>query len=172
MDWAWVWTAFTILLAVGEAVTAGFYLLPFAAGALTAAIVGWVWGDSGGVGIIALEWLLFFVVSFLALLATRLYMKKQDRQELPTVGANRFRDVKAWVIADIDRFGEAGSVRVDGEEWRAATDGDPIAAGTLVRVLEVRGTRLIVEPFSDQPNNAQNEDLSMEIPHPRDEGNT
>ena len=36
-------------------------------------------------------------------------------------------------------------VRVDREEWRAETvDGAPIAAGTIVQVVEVQGTRVIV----------------------------
>ncbi len=36
-------------------------------------------------------------------------------------------------------------VRVDREQWRAqSTDGSPIAAGTVVRVAEVQGTRVIV----------------------------
>ena len=40
---------------------------------------------------------------------------------------------------------ELGMVRVDREEWRAqSTDGTPIAAGTVVRVADVQGTRVIV----------------------------
>jgi membrane-bound ClpP family serine protease len=38
-----------------------------------------------------------------------------------------------------------GRVRVDTELWRATTDGGPIAQDARVRVIEVRGTRLVVE---------------------------
>ena len=32
------------------------------------------------------------------------------------------------------------------EIWRATTEGDPIAEGTEVRVVDVRGARLVVDP--------------------------
>jgi membrane protein implicated in regulation of membrane protease activity len=49
------------------------------------------------------------------------------------------------VLQDIPGDAELGMVRVDREMWRAqSTDGSPIAAGTVVRVAEVQGTRVIV----------------------------
>jgi membrane-bound ClpP family serine protease len=36
------------------------------------------------------------------------------------------------------------------EEWRAETaDGSPVAAGSTVRVVDMRGTRLVVWPAGD-----------------------
>ena len=52
---------------------------------------------------------------------------------------------RATVLQDIPGDAELGMVRVDREEWRAqSTDGSPIVAGTVVRVAEVQGTRVIV----------------------------
>jgi membrane protein implicated in regulation of membrane protease activity len=46
----------------------------------------------------------------------------------------------------VSRF-TTGAVKMGTEDWRATTDrDDEIAAGTVVRVVEVRGTRLVVEP--------------------------
>jgi membrane-bound ClpP family serine protease len=51
------------------------------------------------------------------------------------------------VLEDIDAVKATGSVRMESEQWRATTDWDRvIEAGATVRVVEVRGTRLVVEP--------------------------
>jgi membrane-bound ClpP family serine protease len=47
----------------------------------------------------------------------------------------------------IDRKTGEGRVRVETENWRATTDGDPIPEGVEVRVVEIRGTRMVVEPM-------------------------
>jgi len=44
---------------------------------------------------------------------------------------------------------DSGLVRVGREEWRAeSADGQPIPAGTTVKVVDVRGTRVVVFPQS------------------------
>jgi membrane-bound ClpP family serine protease len=51
------------------------------------------------------------------------------------------------VLEEIDAETATGIVRMENEEWRATTDWDRvIETGTTVRVVEVRGTRLVVEP--------------------------
>jgi membrane protein implicated in regulation of membrane protease activity len=43
----------------------------------------------------------------------------------------------------------SGLVRVGREDWRAQSlDGSAIAAGAVVRIVEVRGTRVVVHPVS------------------------
>jgi membrane protein implicated in regulation of membrane protease activity len=43
-----------------------------------------------------------------------------------------------------------GLVRVGREEWRAETaDGTPVEAGSTIRVVDMRGTRLVVWPAGD-----------------------
>jgi membrane-bound serine protease (ClpP class) len=51
-------------------------------------------------------------------------------------------------LTDIDPMGQ---VRAGKETWTAVTRGDPIPAGASVRVLEVTGVRLVVEPAETPP---------------------
>ena len=69
----------------------------------------------------------------------------KDEDEQPPVGANRFIGKKGLVLEDVDRIAAEGRVRMDTEVWRATTDGEPIAAGTEVRIVGVVGSRLLVE---------------------------
>ena len=63
------------------------------------------------------------------------------------IGAKRLIGEPASVIEAIPGGGELGLVRVDREEWRAQTvEGTPLAVGTPVRIVEVRGTRVLVHP--------------------------
>jgi len=43
-----------------------------------------------------------------------------------------------------------GMVFVDGALWQASTTGGPVPAGTQVRVLQLDGLRLLVEPVEQQ----------------------
>jgi membrane protein implicated in regulation of membrane protease activity len=50
------------------------------------------------------------------------------------------------VTGTVDRLSGAGRVMMGTEDWRATTDGpDEIPVGSEVRVIEVRGARLVVE---------------------------
>ena len=88
---------------------------------------------------------LSLALSGLALLFLRRLIAQADEQQLP-VGANRFMNKTAMVIEPIDRAAGVGRVRVDTEMWRATTDGESIPEGTEVRITDIRGTRLVVEP--------------------------
>lgn len=146
-EWRWIWTAACAVFAVGEMLTPGsFFLLPFAIGSFVAAILAFADVSVAG------EWLAFLAVSVSALFALRPLARRLDRNALDHgVGSRRLIGVKATVLDDIPGEAELGMVRVDREEWRAqSTDGSPIPAGTIVRIADVQGTRLIVaiEPSS------------------------
>lgn len=58
----------------------------------------------------------------------------------------------------IGKFGKAkaemlpgGPVLVDGKIYDAVSEGDAVDDGTLVKVVDVRGTRLVVRPTTDAP---------------------
>jgi membrane protein implicated in regulation of membrane protease activity len=137
--WRWIWIGAAAIFAVGEMFTAGFFMLPFAFGAVAAIPLAWM-----GVNDVV-QLVVFLGVSIVSLLVIQRMVKKDDENQ-PAVGANRFRESTGVVIEDIDRVAGVGRVRVDAENWRATTDGDPIPTGTPVRVVAVRGTRLVVEP--------------------------
>jgi membrane protein implicated in regulation of membrane protease activity len=140
--WRWIWLAAAVLFGLGEMATVGsFFLLPFALGALVASLLAFA-----GVGI-GLEWLAFVVVSLGTLLALRPIARRLDRNE-PTdgIGAKRLIGQPALVLAEIKPgIHELGMVRVHREEWRAeSVDGAAVPAGSTVRIVDVRGTRVVV----------------------------
>ena len=141
--WRWLWTIFAIVMGIGEIFTAGFFLLPFAIGAASAAILAWA-----DVGVLA-QWLVFFGVSLVSLAYLRRFITRQDDAEQPKVGANRWVGVEGIVLQDIDPDSGAGMVRVATEEWRA-TAAQPIPKDARIIVNEVRGARFVVEPVDHE----------------------
>ncbi len=69
------------------------------------------------------------------------------------VGSRRLLGRQATVLRAIPAGDDVGMVRVDREEWRAESiDGTPIEAGTVVRVADVQGTRVVVAPLGALPD--------------------
>jgi membrane protein implicated in regulation of membrane protease activity len=145
--WRWVFLVMAVGFTVGELAVAGsFFLLPFGAGALVAALLSFA-----GLGV-ALAWLAFVVVSAVASAVLWPLGRRLDRRSPhQPIGATRWVGREAQVIRDIPGAkGETGLVRLEREEWRAESMlGLPIAAGSTVLVSRVDGTRLIVLPLED-----------------------
>jgi membrane protein implicated in regulation of membrane protease activity len=138
--WRWIWVGAFVVLGIGEMVTAGLFMLPFAIGAGAAGILAWfeiaIW----------VQLLVFLVVSVGALFGMRKFAWRSSEPSHP-VGAKRYVDAVGTVTEDVDRVAGTGRVRVETEQWRATTDSDDvIKAGTEVLVADVRGARLVVEP--------------------------
>jgi membrane protein implicated in regulation of membrane protease activity len=139
--WTGVWFVAAAVLAVGEMVTAGFFLLPFAIGAAGAAMLA-----LAGVGV-PLQLITFAVVSLIALYLIQQFASKDTQGKLIAVGGARYAGAVAIVTETIDRRAGNGSVRMGTETWRATSRTDDlIPAGVEVRVIEVTGVRLVVEP--------------------------
>lgn len=150
--WAVIWLAMMVTLGVAELAMAGtFFLAPFALGALLAGIASLL-----GAGP-AISFPLFLVSSFVGFLAMRPLARRLDANapDVAGIGANRLVGVTGSVIEAIPAGAEdAGTVKVGAEEWKANTSGGtPLGVGQKIRVLDVRGTRLVVEPeaFTDDP---------------------
>ncbi len=145
--WRWIWLAAAVAFAVGEIAVAGsFFLLPFAGGAVAAAVIALVGGPVG------LSWLGFVVVSGACAAVLRPLGRRLDRSAPHlTTGANRWVGRQATVLRDIPGGpGDTGLIRLDREEWRAESEyGIPIPAGSTVLVSRVDGTRLVVLPLED-----------------------
>jgi len=141
--WTGVWIGAAAALAVGEMVTAGFFLLPFAVGAASAAIL-----TLAGLGT-ALQLIGFAVVSLIALYVIQRFATQDSQGDLAMVGAARYVGATAIVTEPIDRRTGSGSVKMGTELWRATTNTDAvIAEGAEVSVTEVSGVRLVVEPLT------------------------
>lgn len=136
--WRWIWLGAALFLGFAEMVTAGFFMLPFAVGAVIAAVLAFLDVDP------AIQLVVFIATSILSLIVLQRFVRRTDEDQ-PPVGANRFVGQRAVVLESIDRAAGVGRVRMDTEEWRATTDGDPIKKGAEVTVVEVRGARLVVD---------------------------
>jgi membrane protein implicated in regulation of membrane protease activity len=136
-----IWLIAAVLFAVGEMATLGFFLAPFAAGALLAAIVSAV----GAGDFISLA--VFLVTSTVALTALRPLARSHRRMpaQLRT-GTAALVGKTATVTERIDNSGNQGCVRLEGETWsaRAYDDDDVYEPGTRVQVMEIRGATALV----------------------------
>ena len=142
--WAVIWLLATAAFALGELAAPGsFFLAPFAMGAFAACIAGFLGAP------VLFSWLIFIVVSVISFLGLRPLAKRLET-DVPLqagVGAHRLLGATATVLEPIPpQAGITGLIRTGGEEWRAdADDNDSFVPGEQVRIVEVRGTSLIVE---------------------------
>ncbi len=143
--WGIIWLVMAAGFGAGEIVIAGsFFLMPFAIGALLAAIVSLIGAP------ILVGWLLFLVGTGASFFALKPLAARLDA-ELPNptgFGANRLIGAEGVVIVDIPGgAAKSGRVKVSGEEWSAdGDDGMGIASGTPVTITAVHGTRIVVVP--------------------------
>jgi len=139
--WTGIWFIAAAVLAVGEMLTAGFFLLPFAAGAVASGLLALT-----GVGV-PLQLITFVVVSLFSLFLLQRFASKDVHGELIPVGAARYIGAAALVTRPVNRLQGTGRVMMGTEDWRATTNQDTeIPIGAEVRVIEVNGARLVVEP--------------------------
>jgi len=144
LPWFWIWVVLAAGLCIGEMLTASFFMLPFAVGAGVAAIAC-VLGSP-----LWLQFLLFLVVSIVALAALRPVAKRVTRSNVEKAGADRLLGRAGTVIAGEPHAG-GFRVLVDRDEWNANTeDGTVLGVGTQVQVLAIDGTRLIVRAVVSQ----------------------
>jgi membrane protein implicated in regulation of membrane protease activity len=138
----WVlWLIAAVVFAVGEIATLGFFLAPFAGGALVAAIVA----AAGGGDLISL--LVFLLVSGVLLAALRPLARSHRRMpaQLRT-GTAALVGRTAMVMERISNDEGTGCVKLEGETWTARSyDADAvIEAGRRVHVMEIRGATALV----------------------------
>jgi len=144
-QWQWIWVGAAVILGIGELLTAGFFLLPFAVGASAAAVLAFM-----GVGF-PLQLVTFVVVSVVFLAVLQRFARQEQSDGTEPAGGGRFHGKTAVVLEPINRLAGTGSVRMETEQWRATTDGDDeIPVGEEVVIREVRGTRLVVESDNGQ----------------------
>ena len=116
-DWLF-WLIAAVVFGVGEIATLGFFLAPFAGGALLAAIVT---GLGAGT---AVGWAVFLVRTGTAALVGK----------------------SGMVVERIANDEGVGCVRIDGDVWTARSydDDEVIEAGKRVQIVEIRGATAFV----------------------------
>jgi membrane protein implicated in regulation of membrane protease activity len=140
----WVlWVIAAGVFGVGEMLTTGFFLAPFAVGAALAAAI-----DVAGVGAAA-SWVVFLLVSVLSLAVLRPIARSHMRvpPQIRT-GTAALVGKQAIVLERIVNHEGVGCVKIDGEVWtaRAFDDDQVYERGTRVEVVQIKGaTALVME---------------------------
>ena len=136
-----LWLIAAVVFGVGEIATLGFFLAPFAGGALVAALLTAI-GAGTAVG-----WAVFLVVSVVLLAALR-PIALSHRKQPPRLrtGTAALVGRSGMVVERIANDEGVGCVRIDGEVWTARSydDDDVIEAGKRVQVVEIRGATALV----------------------------
>lgn len=154
--WPWIWLGTAVLFALVELVVVGgsFIILPWAASAFITAILAFY--DVP----IEIQWATFVFGGAILFAIMYRWAQRFMREHTmdPGVGADRLVGLTAIVTTPIepDDTTRAGRVTVDGEVWGAVTDGAyRITEGARVRVLAMKGTRVVVAPVPPDNHSAQ-----------------
>lgn len=139
-----IWIGAFIVFVIVEWMTVGLTSIWLAGGALVALGmqllgVDFVW-----------QLIAFFVVSFGLLAVTRPLAKKYLNANRVKTNYEEVIGKEVKVTERIDAMNGTGTAVVNGQEWtaRAKNSQEIIEAGSLVRVLEIQGVKLIVEKLS------------------------
>lgn len=135
-----IWLGVLIICIVLEAATLGLTTIWFAFGALASLLVSLFGG-----GIIA-QILVFIIVSICLLYFTRPIALKVLKIGHAKTNYESIIGKVGIVIEDIDNLSAKGQVKVEGQIWSCRSlHGNSIEKDMKVKVMEVKGVKLIVE---------------------------
>lgn len=137
---AWhMWLMLGAVLIIAEIIGTDFILLGLGLAAVSTAAITAAFGigTEWQIGVYAIA-ALFFVPA--SVFFYRRTFKATGARTLISEGV--FRDMEQTIV----QYGDRTGVRIQGDFYPAqSTEGDPLRAGELVRVLEMRGVTAIVE---------------------------
>lgn len=135
-----IWMGLLLVFGIGEAITVGLTSIWFAAGALAALICSLAGGN------MALQIILFFVVSALSLAAFRPISQKYIYNKVQPTNADSIIGREVLVTEKISNLQAVGAVSVGGLTWSArSADNTEIPVGTPVRIQRIEGVKVIVD---------------------------
>ena len=141
----YIWLGLMVLFVLVEAATAGLTTIWFAGGALVAFLASLLGGS------IVLQVVLFFLVSLVLLIFTRPVVKKYLNSRTLKTNADSLIGRTAVVSEEISNLNATGTITVDGMPWAARTrEEEKIPAGALVKIVEIRGVKCIVEKTTEE----------------------
>lgn len=137
----WWLIIFIVLLAL-ELATLGLTTIWFALGAVVAFVASLLGGS------FEVQLALFVIVSFVLLIFTRPLLMNRINNKTVKTNAEGLVGQLAKVTATVDNLQGNGTAMVNGQEWTArSSDANVcIEAGQMVRIKEIQGVKLIVEP--------------------------
>ena len=139
------WLVFLIILLIVEIITVGLTSIWAAGGALAALLLN-ILG-------LSLMWQVaaFFAVTFVLLIFTRPFAVRFINTQREKTNYEGIIGKVVRITQDVDNIAEKGCAVVNGQEWtvRAVDDRSRIAAGSLAKVVDIKGVRLIVEKYEE-----------------------
>ena len=91
---------------------------------------------------------IFVISSVILILATKPLVKKFANIDTVKTNAQSIIGKKGLVTKDINSIKATGQVKIDGELWSAVGLNDmDISKGTEVKVIEIKGVKVIVTPI-------------------------
>lgn len=134
-----IWLVLTIGFVILEAATVQLLCVWFAAGALAAMLVGLLGGA------LWLQILVFFTVSIVLFATLWPMARKHLKARTVATNADALVGRVCKVTQSIDPL-EGGRVKVGDVTWSARCEGgEPIPAGSQVKILKIQGAKVIVE---------------------------
>lgn len=130
--------------------------LPTVGGVITLVLGGLLLFDSSVPNARVSPWLLGVVAAALVLFFGIVVKAVMKARRLPRSAG--LEGMEGELAVAVDELDPAGRVRARRENWSAESVGPSIPKGSTVRVVEVRGLRLLVEPAADDaPGKGQEE---------------
>ena len=146
LDLGWLWLIGGVLLLIAEVIAPGFFLIFIGGAAMVTGIVALALGLT-----LAPELAIFAIVAFLSvrILGRRFYQSKYDVSSDPMLNDRVARLLGKVVTVVQPVNADGGRVRVGDSEWSAR--GGPAAVGDRVRIVDIEGNCLKVEPEHTLP---------------------
>ena len=136
------WLVLMIILLLIEIPTVGLTTIWGVIGAFVAMLLSMI-----GLPIVA-QFIVFFVVTALLLCYTRPWALKHLNNKVTKTNKDKLIGKIIKVTETIDNINQTGSGNVNDVSWTLRAKGNSvIPAGSLVKVLEISGVKLIVEPY-------------------------
>ena len=136
-----LWFALLLVFLIAEAATVNMVSAWFAIGSLAALIVTFLGGK------LWLQIVVFLVVSGISLAALRPIARKFFTPKLTATNVDALVGKTCLCVGDIDNLASVGQVKIGDVEWSArSSSGEPIPAGTQVKIDRVEGVKVYVSP--------------------------
>jgi len=148
MNWAAIiWLVLMVVFLMMEAATVTMVSLWFAAGALAAVAVSYL------TDAVWLQITVFVAVSAILLSALRPLARKHFTPKLTRTNVDAVVGSVGPVTVAIDNVAATGAVKLGAVVWTARSEsGDPIEAGTIVKVDRIEGVKAYVTPVKTPAN--------------------
>ena len=148
MNWAAVfWLVMIVVFLLAEGATVALVSTWFAIGSLAAMLMALI---GAGIG---LQAIVFVIISAVCLTALRPLVRKHIQPKLTKTNVDAVTGTTGLVTVAIDNVTAQGQVKLGAMEWTArSVSGEPIAAGTLVKVERIEGVKAIVSPVKETVN--------------------